>query len=313
MPDELVRALIRGGTLRVITTVTTDLLREAARRHEAHGDTVLALGRVSAAALLLATHGKDNQRVTLQVHGDGPLGTVTADALAWGGVRMYATSPTAGIAAQATQAASSPRPPGGRPSTAPALGREGTLNVIRDLGMRERYRAQIAVVSGEVDEDVEAYLRASEQIDSAIGCDVVVTDAGAQAAAGILIQALPGAGSDAQAFLRSLQAKLAAGVLYAALLAGETSALALARVVLGADEAIEVIDRRAPRFHCPCSRERVTGMLAMLGRTELASMMAEDRSAEIVCNFCRERYEVPHEELMRIAGSIDGGGSRGEA
>ena len=313
MADELVRALIRGGTLRVVATVTTDLLREAARRHEAHGDTVLALGRVSAAALLLATHGKDNQRVTLQLHGDGPIGTVTADALAWGGVRMYATTPTAGIAAQATAAASSPRPPGVRPSTAPALGRHGTLNVIRDLGMRERYRGQGAIVSGEVDEDVENYLRTSEQIDSAIGSDTVDTAEGAQAAAGVLVQSLPGAGPEAHAFLQGLQARMHAGVLYAALAAGETSALAHARTLLGEEEAIEVIDRRAPRFHCPCSRERVTGMLAMLGRHELANMMAEDRSAEIVCNFCRERYEVPHEELVRIAGAIDGGGSRGEA
>src|SRR5688500_16549476 len=120
MADELVRALIRGGTVRVVAAVTSDLLREAARRHEAHGDTVLALGRVSAGALLLATHGKDQQRVTLQMHGDGPIGSVTADAFAWGGVRMYAHASATG--AKADREPSEPGVHPERPSTVRALG-----------------------------------------------------------------------------------------------------------------------------------------------------------------------------------------------
>ncbi len=312
MADELVRALIRGGTVRVVAAVTSDLLREAARRHEAQGDTVLALGRVSAAALLLATHGKDQQRVTLQMHGDGPIGSVTADALAWGGVRMYAHAPVAGATAVDVES-SSPGRDGARPSTAPALGRHGTVNVIRDLGMRERYRGQSSMVSGEIDEDVAHYLRTSEQIDSAIGCDVVMQPSGAALAAGLLVQALPGAAPTVKAFLHDVQMRLKGGALHRALADGPLGAASLAIAVLGEDEPLDVIDRRVPRFHCPCSRQRVTGMLAMLGRHELANMMAEDRSAEIVCNFCRERYEVGHEELVRIAGALDGGGTRGEA
>jgi molecular chaperone Hsp33 len=312
MADELVRALIRGGTVRVVAVVTSDLLREAARRHEAHGDTVLALGRVSAAALLLATHGKDQQRVTLQMHGDGPLGAVTADALAWGGVRMYAHAPVA--PAHVDSEGSEPGADPSRPSAARALGKHGTVNVIRDLGMRERYRGQAAIVSGEIDEDVANYLRTSEQIDSAVGCDVVLGEGGKLLAAGLLVQALPGAGPEVAELLRDVQARLSAGALYRALARGPEGALSLALEVLGEGETLDVLDRRTPKFHCPCSRQRVTGMLAMLGRQELANMMAEERSAEIVCNFCRERYEVPHEELMRIAGALDGGGStRGEA
>jgi molecular chaperone Hsp33 len=314
MADELVRALIRSGTVRVVAAVTSDLLREAARRHDAHGDTVLALGRVATAALLLATHGKDQQRVTLQLHGDGPIGSVTADALAWGGVRMYAHASVgrmAGVDVESSQPGRAHIP--ARPSTAPALGRHGTVNVIRDLGMRERYRGQAAIVSGEVDEDVAHYLRTSEQIDSAIGCDVFRSADGSYVAAGLLVQALPGAPPETQAFIHEVQTRLRDGALHRALAEGPLGALSLALAVIGEDETLDVLDRRRPRFHCPCSRERVTGMLAMLGRHELANMMAEDRSAEIVCNFCRERYEVAHEELVRIAGSLDGGGTRGEA
>jgi molecular chaperone Hsp33 len=312
MADELVRALIRGGTVRVVAVVTSDLLREAARRHEAHGDTVLALGRVSAAALLLATHGKDQQRVTLQMHGDGPLGAVTADALAWGGVRMYAHAPVA--PARLDSEGSEPGADPSRPSAARALGKQGTVNVIRDLGMRERYRGQSAIVSGEIDEDVAHYLRTSEQIDSAVGCDVVQDEGGRLLAAALLVQALPGAAPEVAELIQEVQTRLSGGALYRALARGPEGAASLVIEVLGEAETLDVIDRRTPRFHCPCSRERVTGMLAMLGRQELANMMAEERSAEIVCNFCRERYEVPHEELMRIAGALDGGGStRGEA
>ena len=312
MADELVRALIRGGTVRVVAAVTSDLLREGARRHEAHGDTVLALGRVSAAALLLATHGKDQQRVTLQMHGDGPLGSVTADALASGGVRMYAHAPVAPMNVEA--AGSVPGVDAARPTTARVLGSRGTLNVIRDLGMRERYRGQSSMVSGEIDEDVANYLRSSEQIDSAVGCDVVLLPDGTARAAGLLVQAMPGVAADVKPFLAEVQARLSAGALYRALAAGPPGAASLAIAVLGPDEPLDVIDRRTPRFHCPCSRERVTGMLAMLGQKELAQMMAEDRTAEIVCNFCRERYAIPHEELMRIAGALTTAApTRGEA
>ncbi len=318
MADQLVRALIRGGTGRVVAAVTTDLLLEAARRHEASSDATLALGRAATAALLLATHGKDDQRVTLQLHGDGPIGSVTADAFAWGGVRMYAQAPPEGSApGDADLALPSTAP--GRPQVARVLGRRGTVNVIRDLGMRERYRGKSTLVTGEIDEDVEHYLRVSEQIQSSIGCDVVlVPGAGgaAAASAGLLVQAMPGAGETMTELLRSLQDRIRAGVLFeglsASLAAGGPDALALAAHVLGADEPLQVLDRREPRFHCQCSRERVTGMLAMLGKNELAGMLAENRSAEIVCNFCRERYEVDMQELTRIAQAVEGAG-RGDA
>jgi molecular chaperone Hsp33 len=299
MADQLVRALARGGTVRVVTAVTTDLVREISRRHDASGDGVLALGRASTAALLLATHTKDDHRVTLQIAGDGPLGAVTADVVASGGVRGYVTPPDSPVA----EAAAAPTK-GSRPSLAPRLGRHGTLGVVRDMGMRSRYRGQSTLVTGEIDEDVEHYLRVSEQIDSAIGCEVVLDAVGhARAACGLLVQTLPDAGAAGAELVRETQHRLRTGELYAALVAAAAAPepIALATAVLGAGEALQVLDRREPRFSCPCSRERVKAMVKMLDAAELRGLIEAGRPAEIVCNFCRERYEIDLAELALIA------------
>ena len=198
--DVIVRYLAGGGTARVVVVVATELVREAARRHDATVGAAVAMGRAATAGLLLATLTKGDERVTLQILGDGPLGALTVDAKADGTARVFVKNPPVAL----FPANSS------RPSLGPIVGRVGVVSVVRDLGLGHDFRGQTSIVDGEIDTDVERYLSDSEQIDSALGCETIADDAGGiQIAFGILVQALPG--SDGSTLVAAARGRLRAG------------------------------------------------------------------------------------------------------
>jgi molecular chaperone Hsp33 len=287
-PDLLVRAIAKGDDLRIVAAVTTEAVREAVRRHELSGAASAVIGRAITSGLLLATMTKGEERVTLQWVGDGPLRSVTSDANAAGEVRAYVARPDAEAEAE--------RGPG-RPRLGESLGKHGVLTVVRDLGMRELYQGQVSLVSGEVDEDVERYLRDSEQVPSALSCEVVLDAGGAvRRAGGILVQALPGGTSDA---VTRANQRFQEGALYALLTGDEIGARALAER-LSPSHPIEFLADRAVRFQCRCSAERIRSALRMLTRRDLDEMIEEAQPATVTCNFCNTTHIVELEELARI-------------
>ena len=288
--DEVVRCVLEGLPVRIVAATTTAAVREAARRHEAGPAATLALSRGLTAGLLLATLTKDDERVTLQILGDGPLGGVTVDATAAGAVRAYVKNPGGGLKPLA----------GARPSLAAALGRTGLVNVIRDVGFREPFSGQISLATGEIDEDVEAYLEKSEQVVSALACDTLVRPDGAiDFAAGILVQALPG--SEGAALVAAASVLMAGGEFLRALAGARRDGEGVVAAMLGERLGkVQVLDRRPVRFQCPCSRARAGTSLALLGEAELAAMILDDGKAEVICNFCRARYEFDEAELEII-------------
>jgi molecular chaperone Hsp33 len=171
--------------------------------------------------------------------------------------------------------------------------------VVRDLGLGDPYTGSAAIVTGEIDEDVEAYLRTSEQLDSALGCEVAL-DASGQvvAAGGVLVQAMPGGEPE---LIRAVQHKLRTSGLYASFASAAPPAdpLAVARALLG-DLPIQVLDERPVRFSCRCSSERAEIMLGVLETAELEEMLTREGDAEITCNFCSERYRFDAAELRRL-------------
>jgi len=293
MPDEIVRTALRGHPVRVVAVTTTEVTREAVRRHQAGAAGALALGRGLTAGLLLATLTKDDERVSLQVLGDGPLGGLTVDAGSAGTARAYVKNPHVPLPAPAGGAAV-------RRSLGGVVGRSGVVSTIRDLGLRENFRGQTALQSGEIDEDVERYLLESEQIASALVCDALLgADGAVQIAGGILVQALPG--SDGAAIVEAAGAALRAGGLLRILGTGVENADELVLAALGDRFGeIQLLDRRPVRFHCPCSRTRAATSLALLGNAELSEMILEDGKAEVTCNFCRARYQFDDAELETI-------------
>ncbi len=288
--DEIVRAVIDGRPVRIVAVTTTAVAREAARRHQAGPAASIALARGLTAGLLLATLTKDDERVTLQVLGDGPLGGLTVDATAAGTARAYVKHPGVALAAAS----------GARASLAAAVGRTGLVSVLRDVGLGETFSGRTSIASGEIDEDVERYLEASEQIVSAMACDATLAPDGTIAfAAGILIQALPG--SDGAVRVAAARGLIADGEFLKALGGGPRDGAGVLGAVLGDQLGeIKILDRRPVRFDCPCSRARAGTSLALLGETELAAMILDDGRAEVTCNFCRAHYEFDEAALEII-------------
>jgi molecular chaperone Hsp33 len=294
MHDHLIRAIAREANLRVACAVTTRLVADAARRHALSPAATCAVGRALTSGLLLATLTKGGERVTLQLAGDGPLGSITVDA-SDGNVRGYVAHPEAGALVA----------PSGRPQIATAVGRHGVVNVLRDLGLKELYQGQVSLTTGEIDEDLEAYLRSSEQVPSALGCEVVLDAEGRVAAAGgILVQALPDGDPEP---VREVQHALRTGRLFELLSGGEAPATALAEQVYTMG-ALEVIgDERQVRFQCRCSPTRIGEMLSLLSTVDLDEMIAENKPAEITCNYCNTRYQIARGELEKIRSQVAGG------
>jgi molecular chaperone Hsp33 len=303
-PDEILRCMLGDGAARLVAVTATEVALEAIRRHGATGAAAVALARGLTSGLLLATLTKDDERVTLQLLGDGPLGGVTVDATSGGTARGYVKDPT--IALDDSSDKTSALEPA-RPSLTPAMGRNGLVSVARDLGMRQSFRGQTELVSGEIDEDCEHYLTTSEQIESALRCETILDADGALvSAAGVLVQALPG-GRGVRAVLAG-RAHLGDGALLRALAAaprGDAEGLVTRmlddRGFGEATGALSVLESRPVRFHCPCTRDRAAASLTLLGAAELASMILEDGRAEVACNFCRARHDFSAAdlELMR--------------
>ncbi len=296
VPDHLIRAIAREAGVRVTCALSTAVVADAATRHHLSPAATCAVGKALTSGLLLATLTKGPERVTVQLVGDGPIGSITVDANDAGHVRGYAQRPNA-TGAWSTH--------DGRISTADTLGRQGVVNVTRDLGLKDLYQGQVALVTGEVDEDVEAYLRVSEQVPSALGCEVLLdADGQVAVAGGILVQALPGADPNC---VREVQHALRTGRLHELLAAGEREA---ARIAAGVytEEALEVMgDKREISFKCRCSDERIGEMLMLLGTVDLDELIAENKPAEITCNFCNAIYTVERAELERIRAQVAGG------
>jgi molecular chaperone Hsp33 len=297
--DQIIRCVLADVPVRVVAALTTATAREAAVRHGAAAAGAVALGRGLTAGLLLATLTKDDEQVTLQVLGDGPLGGISVDASGAGTARAYVKHPRAGrIAAGGT-----------RQSLADAVGRSGMVSVIRDVGLRENFSGTTHIRSGEIDEDVERYLTESEQIESALSCEATVgADGRVAGAAGILVQALPGSAGVTE--LDAARQLFAEGALARVVEVGRvTSAEELVAAVFGERLGeFRVLDRREVRFFCPCSRDRADASLAMLGATDLSAMILDDGKAEVTCNFCRARYDFDDRDLEQIRRRAAGAG-----
>lgn len=284
--DLLVRTVSERGGIAVRALVATRLVAEAASRHGTSPAASVALGRALMGAVLLAAGGK-RETVQIELRGDGPLGQLVAIADAQGRVRGYASNPSA-------------RPPAvpGRQGVAAALGRRGTLAVVRSTAHGGRpYTGIVPLVAGTIAQDLAHYLAESEQIHSAVGLGVFLGARGeVTAAGGYLVQALPGADEEeiarAEENVRSLPGP---GELVREGCDADAIAVRL-QGALGCRER----HASAPRFHCGCRRERVLRAVALLGRDDLSRAARAGETLEVCCRFCAARYAVPPADLARL-------------
>ena len=285
---EIVRIITTDGLVMASAITGTDLVARAREIHHTSPTATAALGRSLMACSMMGNQlkGEDNS-LTLQIRGDGPLGGITCVSDSQGNVRGYVVHPQADVA----------RKQEGKLDVGAAVG-EGSLTVIKDLGMRDPYVGSIALVSGEIAEDVTAYFAESEQIPTACALGVLVQGGSGEVltAGGYLIQLLPGAGEDTiDKVERGLQR---VGYVTGHLKQGK-SALELIRDVLGEFE-IEVLETCPVEYRCYCSRERVVRALISMGTQEMKDLIEEQGQAEMTCQFCDRVYRFNQEELEEI-------------
>ena len=251
---KLVRCISEDGTLTVMALDSTDIVAEAERIHQTSAVTSAALGRLLTAASMMGDQLKGaDHSVTLRLNGGGPAGTVLAVADSRGNARGYVGEPIVELPLNAK----------GKLDVAGAVGVEGTLTVVKDLGMKEPYVGQIPLVSGEIAEDITQYFAASEQIPTVCALGVLVNpNLTIRRAGGFLIQLLPTAD----------------------------------------DAVIDAVERcveQVPVYRCNCSHERVLRALAATGR-ESVKELAQDPITEVCCQFCDKKYQIKSEELQSL-------------
>jgi molecular chaperone Hsp33 len=290
MNDLLVRGTAWNGGIRVFAARTTQLVGELQRRHGTFPTATAALGRTATAAAMMGAMLKGNEKLTVQIKGDGPIGQIVVDANAAAEIRGYVDDPHVHLPSNAQ----------GKLDVAGAVGRTGYLHVTKDLGLKEPYHGSVPLISGELGEDFTYYFASSEQTPSAVGLGVLVdTDESVLHAGGFIVQVMPGL---AEEHLTRLEHAVAAMPPVTALLdQGETPEEIL-RFLVGDDLTIH--ETAEPRFVCQCSRERVERTLISMGAQELRKIIEEDGQAEVHCHFCNESYRFDAgqlEELLSLA------------
>lgn len=286
--SELVRMISTDGTLTVIAVDSTDIIRRMEWIHRTSAVTSAALGRLLTAASMMGAvlKGKDNS-ITLRLNGGGPAGSVIAVSDSEGNVRGYVANPIVEI----------PLNEKGKLDVAGAVGKDGTLTVVKDLGMNEPYVGQVPIVTGEIAEDLTSYFAISEQLPSVCALGVLVNpDLTIQAAGGFIIQLLPTAMDDT---IDKVEECIKDILPITQMLTSGMSAEDICRSVLKGFE-LEILDTSNPEYRCNCSRERVSNALLTIGKEGLLEM-AEDKKTEVSCHFCEKKYRFNPKEILELA------------
>ena len=295
--DRVLRAINGPETVRVISAVSTEAVREACRRQDLRGIEAVVIGRALIAGALLATIAKaDRERVRVQFEGGGPVDRVIVDAHGDGRVRACLTARVP--ERHPAQLGVDLQP---RPSTAAAVGARGHLVVTRDLGLARPYQGSVELRCGEIDEDLEHYLQHSEQLPSALRTAVVLdADGELVRAAGVLAQSFPGSGP---ARVTAIRERLAGTHLRELLVARERSVDELIGLALGGAEFRRMLEQEL-RFSCPCGPERARAVVSALGASDLDSLANEQPQTEVRCNFCGQATLLSSAELREIASEL---------
>lgn len=290
MADQLMRATAADGGIRAVGVITTRLAEEARQRHKLSYVATAALGRTMSAGLLLASNMKRAEsRVNIRVKGDGPLGGILVDAGLDGTVRGYVDNPNVELPPNAI----------GKLDVGGAVGHEGYLYVVRDVGYGYPYSSTTELVSGEIGDDVTHYLVTSEQTPSALLLGVFVSAEGVTASGGFLVQVLPKAAQN-ETLIQTLESRIGALSGFTPLLRAGKSLPQIFEELLG-DMGLQIFpERQLVRFHCGCSFDRVLGALKMLGQDELQDMIEKDDGAEAICHFCGEVYRADSNQLEQL-------------
>ena len=284
MSDYLVRGLGFNGSVRAFAVDSTKTVGEAQRRHMMWPTASAALGRAMTGGVMLGAMLKGDDKVTIKFEGGGPIGALLVDSNAKGGVRGYVSNPQTHFDLNEK----------GKLDVSRAVGTNGMMSVVKDLGMRDNFTGQTPIVSGEIAEDFTYYFASSEQVPSSVGLGVLVdTDNSVLAAGGFVIQLMPNTDDET---ITKLEEQLATIEPVSKMIQRGLSPEQILEAVLG-EGNIQILDKMPVHFDCNCSKDRFATAILGLGKKEIQDMIDEDGMAEAQCHFCLETYQYSKEEL----------------
>ncbi len=293
MSDYLVRGIDKEGKFKFVAASTTGLVNEACKSHETSATASAALGRTLTAGALMSTMLKNpTDSLTLIINGGGPLGNILVVVNQAGELKGYVSNPTADLALNAN----------GKLDVSGVVGNVGYVKTIVDLGMKEPYIGQSELLSGEIAEDIANYYLTSEQVNTAVALGVLVDkDLSIINSGGYLIQLLPDAVEDD---IVKLEKSITGHPSMTEMMKNHDKIEDLMEELLSEFE-LEFLEKQELSWKCNCSREKTLDMIKGLGKEEIEKMLLEDKGAEVICQFCNEKYHITEEELSKLHDEID--------
>lgn len=292
MGDYLVKALAFDGQVRAYAVRSTETISEAQRRHYTWPVASAALGRSLSAGAMMGAMLKDEQNLTIKIEGGGPIGLILVDSNAKGEVRGYVSNPHVHFDLNAQ----------GKLDVRRAVGTNGMLSVVKDVGLRDFFTGQVPIVSGELGEDFTYYFATSEQTPSSVGVGVLVNpDNSIKAAGGFIIQLMPGASDET---VTEIENRLSSISPVSKLIDQGLTPEELIDEVLGKGNA-QILETLPVEFKCKCSKERFGNAMIGLGKEEIQDMIVTDGQAEAQCHFCNQKYLFTKDELEQIKNEIN--------
>ena len=289
----ILRGTSKNHGIRIFAADTTSMVEEARRLHNTSPVASAALGRALTASSIMGIMMKgDNDKLTLSINGKGPLGTIVCVADSKGTVKGYVSNPLVDIPSRAD----------GKLDVGSAVGINGLVTIIKDMGMKEPYTGQYPLVNGEIAEDLTAYYAYSEQQPSAIALGVLVdVDYSIKAAGGFIVQLMPEA---EEKDIDILEKNLSQITSVSHLIDDGKTPEDLINLVLKDLEPM-IYEKIPVSYKCDCSRERIEKALISIGKKDLDEIINEDKLAEVSCHFCNTVYHFNEAELIDLRKSLD--------
>ena len=287
MTDYIIRASAAENQIRAFAATTREMVEHARAIHNTSPVASAALGRMLTAGAMMGTMMKgEDDILTLQIKGDGPIGGITVTADSKGVVKGYVYHPEVYLPANNK----------GKLDVGGAVGK-GILSVIKDLGLKEPYTGQTHLVSGEIAEDIAYYYATSDQVPSVVALGVLMNkDNTVRQAGGFILQLMPFA---EDAVIDRLEQKVSEIKSITSLLDQEMTPEMILEHILG-EFGLEIMDKLSTSFECNCSKKRVEKAIISIGRKDITEMIEEDKPIEVNCHFCNTHYHFSVEDLKDI-------------
>lgn len=288
MGDKLIKAMACDGHVRIIGATTTDLVNEAMNIHKASPTAAAALGRILTAGSLMGSMMKNTKdKITLRIDGNGPAGGVVVTGCSDASVKGYIGNPKVDLELNSK----------GKLDVGGAIGKNGDLIVIRDMGLKEPYVGRVPIYTGEIAEDIAYYYTVSEQTPSAVALGVLVdTDLTIKSSGGFIIQMMP----DADELLADVITYRLEEIpsITTMISQGKSIKEIITYIFEGMD--LKFLYETKPEYKCDCSREKVEKALISLGEKELDNIIKDNKTEEIKCEFCGKEYNFSPEDLKKL-------------